>query len=95
MHVQHDKSCLIFIYIPEDKPRGAKHVEYFKIKSENITLEKVYFVSLYCIMSYFYKVLNTSDLIAVTQNLRDCTPVVVVVYMCSGENAFWCLQWTV
>ena len=44
----------------------------------------------------------TSDLIAVTQNLPDCAPVVVavvvvvevvvVVDLCSGENGFWCLK---
>ena len=43
-------------------------------------------------MSYFYKVLNTSDLIAVTHSPPYCTLVVVVVYLCSGENTFWCLQ---
>ena len=30
MHVQHAIPCLIFIYIPEDKPWGTKHVEDIK-----------------------------------------------------------------
>ena len=42
--------CHICTYniIPEDEPSGSRHVE--DIKNENISLETIHFVGLYCII---------------------------------------------
>jgi hypothetical protein len=42
--------------LPEDEPTGSKHVEDIKFKNQNINLENVHFVGLYCIIILQYKV---------------------------------------